>query len=215
MKTLLAIHSSGRSTRSVTRHLSEHFVATWRGQDSDANVVVRDIGLSSPSPVNETWIKAAFGELKGPAEELAESEELIEEIITADAIVLGVPMYNFGLPAQAKAYFDQVTRVGRTFDYDPEAAAPFRPLLSSKPCTVITSVSDPDLYPGGTQFHLNCLEPHLDTLWRFIGIRDLDLIRAEEGLLEDTPGLARAEAEVDRAAERAWAVASRRAITTG
>ncbi len=204
MKTLLAIQSSGRRARSVTRHLSDRFADTWREQDPDASVVIRDLGLFSPTPVNEPWIDAAFGELNTPAPALAESEELIEEFAAADAIVLGVPMYNFGLPAQAKAYFDQVTRIGRTFGYDPEAESPYQPLLPAKPCVVITSVGDPDLYPGGAMYHLNCLEPHLNILWEFIGVRELGFVRADEGLLGDPGRLAHMEGEVAAAARRAW-----------
>jgi len=147
-------------------------------------------------------LAAAFDESGSQASDLTESETLIQEIAAADAIVLGVPMYNFGFPAQLKAYFDQVVRIGRTFAYDPHAAEPYRGLLSSRPCTIITSVSEPALYPNGAMAHLNFLEPHLNTLWSFIGISDIRYVRAEEGLLRDAERCARCEGAVDEAARR-------------
>lgn len=203
MKTLLVINSSGRVARSVTRRLTARFAETWRGVNPDSAIVIRDVGLSPPSPVSERWITAAFDDSGTRTDDLRESEALIQEIISADAVVMGVPMYNFGIPAQLKAYFDQVIRIGRTFAYDPQADAPYKPLLTSKPCIVITSVSDAALYPGGAFAHLNFSDPHLNMLWAFIGITKLSYVRAEEGLLRNLGALAQVEAEVDRAAQMA------------
>lgn len=202
MKTLLVIHSSARQTRSVTRHLTARFVETWHRHNPDSTLVVRDVGLSPPSPLHERWIAAAFDESGSQASDLVESEMLIDEIASADAIVMGVPMYNFGLPAQLKAYFDQVIRMGRTFAYDPHAAEPYRGLLSSRPCTIITSVSEPAMHPPGALSHLNFLEPHVNTMWSFIGISDIRYVRAEEGLLRDAERRSRFESEIDEAAKR-------------
>jgi FMN-dependent NADH-azoreductase len=198
MKTLLVINSSGRVTRSVTRRLTARFVETWRKRNPGSTVISRDVGRFPPSPVGERWIAAAFGDSGTQAKVLSESEALIQEVVSADAIVMGVPMYNFGVPAQLKAYFDQVVRIGRTFAYHPDSDDPYRPLLASKPCIVITSVSDAALYPDGALAHLNFCDPHLTTLWGFIGITGPLYIRAEEGLLRNPPALAQIEAEVDQ-----------------
>jgi len=200
MRTLLVINSSSRVTRSVTRRLTSGFADAWRTRTPDSNVVVRDLGLSPPSPINEEWIKAAYDPGSMHAEVLSDSEELIGELIAADAIVMGVPMYNFGLPAQLKAYFDQVIRIGRTFAYDPGEDEPYRPLLEPKPCIVITSVSDVALYPGGEMMHLNHSDPHLSTMLSFIGIGQPTFVRAEESILGDPDALARLEAELESAA---------------
>ena len=64
---------------------------------------------------------------------LQHSEALIEELQSADVILLGAPVYNFGMPAQLKAYFDQVVRVGRTFSFDlARGDFPLEPILSGK-----------------------------------------------------------------------------------
>jgi FMN-dependent NADH-azoreductase len=200
MKTLLAIHSSGRTTRSVTRSHVARFVQRWRSRAPAFTLVERDVGLAPPPGVSEPWIAAAFDWPRSrPDGVLRESEALIEEIESADAIVLGVPMYNFGMPAQLKAYFDQVIRIDRTFSFHPGATQPYRPLLASKPCVVIMSVSDETLYPGGALAHLNFVESHLRTLWAFIGIRELEFVRALD--TDDRARTARSMADVDTAAD--------------
>lgn len=181
MKTLLAIHASGRVTRSITRRLAGRFIEHWQAANPAGRVIQRDIGRQAPAPVNEPWIAAAFADpgRRTPAMQrsLASSEQLIADIESADAMVLGTPMYNFGVPAQLKAYFDQIIRVNRTFAFDPDSAEPYRPLLSDKPVTVIVSVGDGSLLPGHDMAHLNFLEPHLSTMLGFIGLTKLQYVR--------------------------------------
>jgi FMN-dependent NADH-azoreductase len=173
METLLVINSSGRVTRSITRRLTQRFSDAWQKQNPTGKIIQRDVGRNPPAPVDEGWIAAAFAEpaRRTPAmhEALRSSEALIEEIIAADTIVVGAPIYNFGMPAQLKAFVDQIVRVGRTFDFVPGTAEPYRPLLSPKPVLVISSAGDGALHPGGGLAHLNFLEPHLETVFRFIG----------------------------------------------
>lgn len=209
MKSLLVLNSSGRVTRSITRHLTLRFIEAWRKRLPDAEVVVRDVGLNPPPPVNETWIAGAFAdpEKQTPAmrDTMAVSETLIGELFRADAIVIGVPMYNFGMPAQLKAYFDQVVRIGRTFAFDAGAAEPYQPLLNSKPVVVVTSAGDGALHPGGALAHMNHLEPHLKTLLGFIGLTDLSFIRVGYDEFQDERmkrSLAKAEQAVDETVGR-------------
>ncbi len=182
MKSLLVINASGRVTRSITRQLTARFVEGWRSRHPGAEILDRDVGVNPPAPVDEAWISAAFAQPaeRTPAmlEALALTELLIDEIIRTEAIVLGVPMYNFGMPAQLKAYIDQIVRVGRTFAFDPTAAEPYLPLLEPKPVVVIISAGDGSLHPGGALAHLNFLEPHLQTILPFIGLADLHFVRA-------------------------------------
>jgi FMN-dependent NADH-azoreductase len=203
MKTLLVVNSSGRVTRSVTRRLTARFAEGWLRSNPSGTVIERDVGLRPPSSVSEPWIAAAFADPGSRAglrsEALRESEILIGEITSCDAIVLGVPIYNFGMPAQLKAYFDQIIRIGRTFAIDPQPEDPYRPLLASKPCIIVTAASEPALYPGGPLAHLNFLEPHLRTLWRFIGVDDVSFVRVVSGDATgpDAGSLAAAEAAID------------------
>ncbi len=181
MQQLLVINSSGRHTRSITRRLTAQFAQQWEATRPGARTTVRDLTVSSPTPVNEAWIASAFADpgTRTPDMQaaLAESEMLLREIENADAIVIGAPMYNFGMPAQLKAYFDQVIRVGRSFAFDPEATEPYQPLLADKPVTVIVSVGDGSLLPGGEMEELNFLEPHLRTLLGFVGLQSIEFVR--------------------------------------
>ncbi len=108
---------------------------------------------------------------------LALSELFIDELFKAEVIVLGAPMYNFGMPGQLKAYVDQIVRVGRTFAFNPVATEPYLPLLEPKPVVVIISAGDGSVHPGGALAHLNFLEPHLQTVFGFIGLTDLTFVR--------------------------------------
>jgi FMN-dependent NADH-azoreductase len=181
MNSLLVINSSGRVTRSITRHLAARFVDAWTSRRPDAEIVTRDVGVHPPPTVNEAWIAAAFAapSARTPAmrETLALSDELIDEILRADAIVAGVPMYNFGAPAQFKAYIDQIVRVGRTFAFNAGEADPYQPLIPSKPLVIIAATGAGGYEPGGSYAHLNFLEPHLKAVFEFIGLTDISFVR--------------------------------------
>jgi len=207
--TLLVIDSSGRSTRSITRRLTLRFATAWGSHQTLGRVVHRDVGQNPPPPVDEPWIAAAFtdAEKRTPAmhDALRLGEGLIDELAAADCVVLGAPVYNFGMPAQLKAYFDQVVRVGRTFAFEPGTAEPYRPLLSSKPVIVVTAAGDGALLPGGAMAHLNFLDRHLETMLGFIGLTDVTFLRVGYDEFQDDRlrrSLDAAEAAVDALAAR-------------
>ncbi|MGV3532152.1 MAG: FMN-dependent NADH-azoreductase, partial [Chthoniobacteraceae bacterium] len=121
MKTLLVINSSARITRSITRHLTSRFADEWLLRHPDGRVITRDVGTAPTPMIDESWIAAAFTPPEQRTVEMQAALELsdsvIDEIVEADAIVLGVPMYNFGMPGHLKVYLDQVVRVGRAFAF--------------------------------------------------------------------------------------------------
>lgn len=204
MKTLLVVNSSGRLARSITRHLAARFAARWVERHPGGRVIEREVGTVAPPVVSEAWIAAAYalaepGVVPPP---LAYSESVIGELEAADAVVIGAPMYNFGMPAQLKAYFDQVVRIGRTFAFEPGAAEPYRGLLADRPLFVITSAGDGAIHPGGPLESMNHLEPHLKTLLGFIGLFSTRFIRVGYDEYQDDRAkrsLVKAEAEVDAA----------------
>ncbi len=205
MNTLLLVHSSGRVTRSITRRLADRFARAWSAAHPAGTLLHRDVGQFPPSTVNEAWIAAAFAAPERRTAEmhaaLRESETLLNEIERADAIVIGAPLYNFGLPAQLKAWFDQIIRVGRTFDFTHDSEQPYRPLLQPKPVVVLVSAGDANILPGGSAFPLATLEPHLTTMLSFNGLSDITFIRVGD---EEKPGeshersIAAAEQAIDR-----------------
>lgn len=209
MKTLLVINSSGRVTRSITRHLTQRFVQRWSAHFPDAKILHRDVGMQPLPPVNEAWIAAAFADPASRSPELKQalelSDSLIDEIMYADAIVAGVPMYNFGMPGPMKTYLDQIVRVGVTFDFSADESNPYQPLIPTKPLVLITATGASGYEPGGPYAHQNFLEPHLKEVFGFIGLDDVSLIHVgfEEAQNQQFKrSLSAAEDAVDRVAER-------------
>jgi len=185
---LLVLNTSARVTRSLTHQLTGRFARAWLARHPGAALVRRDFALSPPPAIDEAWIAAAFtpaGE-RTPAQRavLALSETLIAEIEAATAIVVGAPLYNFGMPASLKAWFDQVVRVDRTFVITDDPAEPYRPLLAPKPVVVLTSAGSAAFQPGGEAAHLNFLEPHVRTLFEFIGLPEVTFVRVGDAGLE-------------------------------
>ena len=193
MTTILRIDSSGRAGSSATtrfgshtRRLTQSFVEHWSAARPEDRIVTRDVGAHPPQPVSERWIHAAF---TPPAQRepwmhdvLRESDTLVDELIDADVIVAGVPMYNFGVPAQFKAYIDNIVRVGRTFGFDrSRAGVPYWPLLAEmdKRLVVLTSRGDYGYEPGERIAAMNHVEPAIRTAFGYIGIALTDVVAVE------------------------------------
>lgn len=183
MPTLLHLDSSPRGDRSHSRRLSAHFVEQWLAVHRDDAVVYRDLREFTPPNVTEDWIAAAFTPADGRSPQmqgsLQTSDLLVDEFLSADVYVFGVPLYNFATPSIFKAYVDNIVRVGRTFLFEPEdVTAQYKPLVHGKRMFVLVSSGDAGYGPGGPLWKLNHLEPHLRTVFGFIGITDLTFIYA-------------------------------------
>ena len=175
---LLSIQSSVRVESSISRRLSNEFVTTLKAHQTDIVIKTRDVGTQPPAHPTELWTSANYTEPKMRSPEmhavLAESEALIEELLWADCLVLGVPMYNFSVPATLKAYIDNVVRINRTFSFDPETYA-FQGLVSSKKAVVITpSAGDFTMSSEGAT--MNFCDTYLRSLLMFIGITDVYIV---------------------------------------
>jgi FMN-dependent NADH-azoreductase len=179
--------ASDRSPRgSHTRRLTTRFTRHWLQHRPNDVLVSRDVGQSPPPPVTEKWIGAAFTkpDQREPwmNETLAESDALIDELIAADLIVAGVPMYNFGMPAQFKAYIDNVVRVGRTFGFDRSRPDdPYTPLLAGmdKRLILLGSRGDYGYDPGGRIAHINHVEGAIRDVFAFLGVTAFHSIAIE------------------------------------
>ena len=219
MTTLLHIDASARSGRSGTdphgshsRRLTDRFVRQWLAAQPDSEVLYRDVGQQPPAPVSAEWIHAAFT----PAaqrepwmhEVLRQSDELVDELMRADVIVAGVPMYNFGPPAQFKAYIDNIVRVGRTFGFDRSRAGdPYWPLLadSGKRLIILSSRGDYGYDAGGRVSERNHVEPAVRSAFGYIGITDSHSIAVEYDEFADerlAESIRQAEAAVDELASK-------------
>ena len=181
MTVLLRVDASARLDRSITRQLTERFIDGWRSSEPGAQVLPRDIGRNPPSIVTEAWISAGFlppeQRTREMKDALAESMTLINEVRRADVIVIGSPLYNYGLPGALKAWIDQIIRVGETFSFDLQRGDfPIQSTLSGKSLVVLTSRGEFGFEPGGIRDGWNHMSPHLRTIaTRLLGIAEDDI----------------------------------------
>lgn len=171
---------------SHSRNLTRQFVRQWRSRRSQDTVTYRDLGLYPPSFINREWIQSAFtpASKQEPwmAETLAESNVLTDELIAADILVIGAPLYNYGMPAALKAWVDQVVRLDRTVSFNPATPeSPFTPLLADRPrhAVILSARGGVGFGPGGALEHMNHLEPGLSTVLEFMGITRIHCIALE------------------------------------
>src|SRR5262249_875393 len=175
MRTLLQIRSSLFSDNGESSRLADRFVSAWREANPDGEVLVRDLART-PVPHLDAARFGAF--LAKPGERTAaqqsavdESDALIRELEAADVVVLGLPMYNFGIPSTLKAYFDHIARAGVTFRYTEKGPVG---LLTGKKVYVFAARGG--VYagtPGDTQ------TPYIRTFLGFLGMTDVEFVYAE------------------------------------
>jgi FMN-dependent NADH-azoreductase len=185
MATVLSLTSSALAGASISNQLVQDAVALLRSDDPTLQVIARDVGHT---PVPHLTLDSATA-LRGtePANEsqaaaLALSNELIAELTAADTLVIGAPMYNFGISSTLKAWFDYVLRAGVTFRYTDNGSVG---LLGTKWAIVIESRGG--LYSEGPAQVMDSQEPHLRTLLGFMGITDVTFVRAEKLALGPEP----------------------------
>lgn len=177
MTTVLVLTSSALGDASASNALIRDALAQLRAQETDLRVITRDLGAE---PVPHLTAQSAAG--IGPGEPAnaeqaaarALSDTLIAELKAADILVVGAPMYNFGIPSTLKAWFDHVLRAGITFRYT--EAGP-EGMLPGKRAIVVETRGG--LYSEGPAVAMDAQEPHLTTLFGFIGITDVTFVRAE------------------------------------
>jgi len=214
MLRLLHLDSSARRGRSGeqahgshTRRLTARFIGRWQKQRPHDDVVYRDLAAQPPTPVSGDWVHAAFTP-PGKREPwmhtvLAQSDALVDEVLCADLIIIGVPMYNFGIPSTLKAWIDNIVRVGRTFGFDrSRVGEPYWPLLAGqdKRLVLLSSRGDFGYGSGERLASMNHVEVGVTTPLRYIGIDAVDSVAIEYDEFGDErlhASIAAAEAQVD------------------
>ena len=175
MNTLLKINASLFSANGQSSQLTERFAAAWQASHPGSRVVERDLA-ANPVPHLDGARFMAF--LAKPEERSAEqqavvdfSDALIAELRAADAVVIGLPMYNFGIPSQLKAYFDHIARAGVTFRYTangPEG------LITGKKAYILAARGG--IYAGTPK---DSQTAYVRDFLGFIGITDVEFVYAE------------------------------------
>jgi FMN-dependent NADH-azoreductase len=171
---------------SHSRNLTQRFVSQWLARRAQDSLTYRDIGQNPPSFISHDWIASSFtpAEQREPwmQETLAESDQLVDELVAADVLVIGAPLYNFGMPAALKAWIDLIVRPGRTVDIDESNPLdPYVPKLADRPrhAVILSARGGIGFGVGGEMAHLNHLEPNLITALGFIGITQVHQIAIE------------------------------------
>jgi FMN-dependent NADH-azoreductase len=175
MKTLLQINASMFADGGQSTQLADGFVAAWRAGNPGAKLVVRDLGRA---PIPHLTAER-FGAFLAKAEDRTREEEavarfsdaLIAELQDADVIVIGLPMYNFGVPSTLKSYFDHIARSGITFRYTPEGPVG---MLSGKEVYVFATRGG--LYAGTP---LDTQTAYVRDFLRFLGMDQVEFVYAE------------------------------------
>tara|TARA_R100001369_G_scaffold8225_7_gene20186 strand:+ start:16967 stop:17695 length:729 start_codon:yes stop_codon:yes gene_type:complete len=182
MSTLLHIDSSVRAVsntnpdhNSISKSIALRFIETWQQHRPKDEYIYRDVGMNPPDFITQDWIGAVFthnGQRTPEQNEiLALSDKLIDEVSAADVIVISSPMYNYGMPAQLKAWFDQIVRINKTFDFDlSRGDFPLQPILSGKTLITVTSSGEFGFEKGGVREGSGHLAPHLRTLSKYLGV---------------------------------------------
>lgn len=189
-QTLLQIDSSARMQGSTTRALTARIAERLGGA-----LTRRDLSSALPQ-IDENWVNANFTPEadRTPAQRaaLALSDQLVAEIKAADVLIIGVPVYNFGIPTALKAWIDQIARAGVTFRYT--EAGP-EGLLNGK--RAILAVAS-----GGTKVgsDIDFATGYMRHILGFIGITDVTLVSADEQMIDAERAAQSAEDAIARLA---------------
>jgi FMN-dependent NADH-azoreductase len=178
MTKVLILDSAATGEASVSRRLTRELASALKARNPSVQIVSRDIGAEPVPHLTEETVGAIRGaEAESPAarEAIALSDRLIAELKEADLVVIGAPMYNFGMPSTLKAWFDHVLRAGITFRYS--AAGP-EGLVKGKRAIVVESRAG--FYSEGPAAVMDSQEPHIRTLLGFMGIDEVSFVRAEK-----------------------------------
>jgi FMN-dependent NADH-azoreductase len=193
---VLQVNSSARIEASHSTKLAQALVARILADNPGATLVVRDLSRTPHLPLDESTLQALFtpADQRTPEHKarVALDDALIAEIQAADVVVLGVPMYNFGVPAQLKNWIDAISRAQVTFRYT--ANGPEGLLKGKKVYVALTRGGKYRNTPSDTQV------PYLQMIFAFLGMTDVQFVYAEGlamGAEAEQNGLASARSQIE------------------
>jgi len=194
---VLRVDSSGRSDGSVSRKLTGELVEGIEQRCGPLEIVGRDLS-SGIAHVDQEWIEANFTPAETRTEvqaaKLSFSDALVAELKVADIIVIGMPIYNFGVPASLKAWVDMIARARLTFRYTENG--PVGLLKGKKVFLVVAS--------GGVQVGstVDFATPYMRHALRFVGITDVEVIAADQQATRGDDSLSGARDQIDKLVNR-------------
>jgi FMN-dependent NADH-azoreductase len=179
---VLRLDSSARREGSVTRQVADALIARLEESEGPIDLRVRDLASDAPPFVDSDWVDANFTppEDRDEAQRaaLAPSDALVSELIAADVLVIGVPIYNFGVPAALKAWVDMVARARLTFRYTENG--PVGLLQGKRAYLAVAS--------GGTAVGsaMDFATGYLRHMLGFMGIEDVEIVAADRVMVRGT-----------------------------
>ncbi|MEM8876373.1 MAG: NAD(P)H-dependent oxidoreductase [Pseudomonadota bacterium] len=195
-QTVLHIDASGRQQGSLSRKLSQQVVEKLIAANPHTQIVSRDLAASDLPFVDEAWIGANFTAHEDRTAEqqgvLALSDQLVEELRAADTVVIGMPVYNFGVPAATKAYIDQIARARVTFKYTDTGPVG---LLTGKRAIVV-------MVSGGTSMGtaLDFASGYMRHILGFVGITDVTFVDGTGTMIDADAAVSRANSAIENLA---------------
>jgi FMN-dependent NADH-azoreductase len=175
---ILIVESSPRGSESASRKLASKVRARLKAQYPEARIVERDLARDNVPHLDEQTLKAMTTRDPVEAESLKDalhlSDQLIEELLSSDLLVIASPMWNFGIPSSLKAWIDHVVRAGKTFNY---AGAGVEGLAKGKRAILV--LASGGVFSEGPWKPWDTVEPYLRQILGFIGIDDVQTVRAE------------------------------------
>lgn len=188
---ILVLHTSLSADRSATRAMTSAHLADVVVAHPGATVTEHDLALHPVPHLPPELVPVQFGAAPKQvtaATELAET--LIAQLEAADLIIIGAPMYNFTVPSTLKAWLDHVIRAQRTFSY--ATGAPKGLLAPGK--KVVAMIASGGVYSQGPAQGMDFVVPYLRAVLGFIGLTDVEIIRAEGQANPEAAPQARADA---------------------
>ena len=181
MKKLLVINSSTRIENSQSRFLTNLFVEKWNQKNPNDSVIFREIGITPVPHIDNEWIAASFTKPENRTVEnqrpLKLSNQFVKELQESDVIVLGVPMYNWGIPSTLKAYIDQIMRINETWKFKSgKPDSNYVGLLENKKLFILSARGDSGYGIGEKHSHMNFQTTYLQFIFNILGIKDITMI---------------------------------------
>lgn len=178
MKKLLVIESSPNGSFSISRQVTDKLVQHLKTKNPGIEIKNLDLNTNPVPHLTGATITAMFSPVENYSQELKDaialSDKLTDEFLWADEIVLSVPMWNFGVPSVVKAYIDHISRAGRTFKFGPNG---LEGLAAGRKVYLV--VASGSVFSEGPFAPYDQVVPYIKTFFGFIGINQVEVIRAE------------------------------------
>lgn len=192
MTKILRIDSSIKTEGSISRQLTDQIIERLQAQHSDAEITTRDLGVAPVAAADSDWLVAVNTPTEHRSPEQAKiadlSDALIAELKDADLVVIGMPIYNFTMPAQLKSWLDQMARAGETFQYTETG-----PVGLVEGTRAIVAYSS-----GGTPFgsEIDFASGYLKHMLGFFGISDVQFVASDKSAIDADASLEAANNDI-------------------